>query len=200
MQKFTARSVAMLGVLVALSTVTNMFSINIIPNLFALNFNHTINFISGAIFGPIFGFISGVLGDLIGCLIAPKGPYNILITIASGLPGLFSGIAFLIYGKFVKRKNAIKFTAFSIVTYVLIAILVTCGLNTFALWSMYSKGKKTFWVYLSVRAPFQIIVSAINMVLSVIISLALKTTLLKKHFPNAKKVEDFKQEVDESNG
>ncbi|MBE5743210.1 MAG: folate family ECF transporter S component [Clostridiales bacterium] len=189
MFKFTSKTIAVLGVLVALSTVTNIFSINIIPNLFAVNFNHTINFITGALFGPIFGFLSGVLGDLIGCVIAPKGPYNILITIASGLPGLFSGIAFLIYGKCVKNKNAINFIAFTIITYIFITALVTCGLNTFALWNMYSKGKKTFWVYLSARAPFQLIVSAINAVLSIVIPLALKKSLFKDIFLDAKKVE-----------
>ena len=193
MQKFTASKIATLGVLVALSTVTNMFSINIIPNLFALNFNHTVNFLSGAIFGPLFGFLSGVLGDLIGCIIAPKGPYNILITISSGLPGLFSGFAFLFYAKFVKKKSAIKLIALSVVVYVFITVIVTCGLNTYALWLMYSKGKKTFWVYLSVRAPFQLIVSAINLFLSVSISFALKNTLLVKYFPKREEVEDFKQ-------
>ncbi len=193
MQKITASKIATLGVLVALSTVTNMFSINIIPNLFALNFNHTVSFLSGAIFGPIFGFLSGVLGDLIGCIIAPKGPYNILITISSGLPGLFSGVAFLFYAKFVKKKSAIKLIALSFVVYVLITLLVTCGLNTYALWSMYSKGKKTFWVYLSVRAPFQLIVSAINLFLSTSISFALKNSLFKQYFPKRENVEDFEQ-------
>lgn len=183
MQKFTASKIATLGVLVALSTVTNMFSINVIPNLFALNFNHTVNFLTGAIFGPLFGFLSGILGDIIGCLIAPKGPYNILITIASGLPGLISGFSFLLYGKFVKKKSAIKLVALSVITYVVITLVVTCGLNTYALWLMYSKGKKTFWVYLSVRVPFQLIVSAINLFLSISISFALRKTLLVKYFP-----------------
>ncbi len=190
MFKFTSKTIAFLGVLVALSTVTNIFSINIIPNLFAINFNHTVNFLSGALFGPIFGFLSGILGDLIGCLIAPKGPYNVLITIASGLPGLLSGIAFLVYGKTVKRKNAINFIAFSVITYIFITAIVTCGLNTYALWSMYSKGKKTFWVYLSARAPFQVVVSAINMVLSIIIPIALKNSLFKNFFTKTVKVKE----------
>lgn len=188
MFKFTSKNIAILSVLVALSTVTNIFSINIIPNLFAVNFNHTINFISGALFGPIFGFMSGVLGDLIGCLIAPKGPYNILITIASGLPGLLSGVAFLIYGKCAKKKNAITFIAFSVITYALITAFVTCGLNTFALWSMYSKGKKTFWVYLSARAPFQVAVSAINATISIVIPLALKKSLFKEFFSETEQI------------
>ncbi len=193
MQKFTASKIATLGVLVALSTVTNMFSINVIPNLFALNFNHTVNFLTGAIFGPLFGFLSGILGDIIGCLIAPKGPYNILITIASGLPGLISGFSFLLYGKFVKKKSAFKLIALSVITYIFITVIVTCGLNTYALWLMYSKGKKTFWVYLSVRVPFQLIVSAINLFLSISISFALRKTLLVKYFPKREKIKDFKQ-------
>ncbi|MBQ3235851.1 MAG: folate family ECF transporter S component [Clostridia bacterium] len=200
MQKFTARSIAILGVLVALSTVTNILSINVIANIFSISFNHTVNFISGALFGPFFGFLSGVIGDLIGCLIAPKGPFNILITISSGLPGLFSGVAFILYKRFIKKKNAILYTAFSIIVYIFIAVLVTSGLNTYALWLMYSKGKKTFWAYLSIRVPFQLIVTGINLFLSVAISLALKTSLFKDYFPKRKEVENFKQEIDKDNG
>ena len=52
-----------------------------------------------------------------------------------------------------------------------------------------SKGKKTFWVYLCARAPFQVAVSAINAVLSIVIPLALKKSLFKEFFPETEQIE-----------
>ena len=182
LKKITARDIAVLGLLTALATVSNMLTIPVLPNIFVISFNHTVNFLTGAVFGPIAGFISGFLGDTIGHLIAPKGAYSFYINLASGLSGLIPGLVFTIYHKCVKKKNALKFIAFTLISYILVSILVTSGLNTYALWDMYSRHSKTFWAYLFVRFPYQITVSLINAVISCMLAISLKKT---KYFKGA---------------
>ncbi len=191
LKEVSAKTIAYLGVLTALSTITNILTIPVIQNVFVISFNHTISFMIGALFGPIAGTITGALGDILGHLISPKGAYNFLITLSSAIPGLFSGIAFTIYFKFIKNKNAIKFIAFTVISYVFITLIATCGLNTFALWSMYSKGKTEFFAYLGIRAPYQLIVSFINIVISCIIPFLLKNSLFSKYFTQTKEIKNL---------
>ena len=176
---FSPKRIAYLGVMTAIAVITNCFSITVNSGANSISFNYVICSLAGIFFGPISGGIVGILGDLIGCLIAPKGPFNPFIMIASGLIGVLSGIAF----KIPKLNVYLKI----IIGYVLIFIVCTLGLNTFGLWFFYAKGKKSFLVYLVGRAPFQAINVVINIVITYVLYVPLKKFVFDKWDVTGKK-------------
>lgn len=156
----TTKRIAYTAVLTALATVFNI--ITFFPVRYcSLSFTSIPCFIAGVVLGPISGFAVGFLGDLIGHFILPQGAYMPLIGISSGLFGVIPGLIFL----FFNGKDYLKI----IVSFFLCLIVCTVFLNTYNLWLVYSKGTKTFWTYLKLRLPFQILVSAINCFLTCII-------------------------------
>ncbi len=169
---FTPKRIAYLGIMTALAVITNIFSVTVNSGANSISFNYVICSLAGVFFGPISGGIVGLLGDLIGCLIAPKGPFNPFVMLSSALIGVLSGLAFMI-----PKVNAY----FKIViAYIFIFVVCTLGLNTFGLWFYYAKGKKSFWVYLIGRAPFQAINIAINIVITYALYFPLKKFVFDK--------------------
>lgn len=164
---FTPKRIAYLGIMTALAVITNIFSVTVNSGANSISFNYVICSLAGVFFGPISGGIVGLLGDLVGCLIAPKGPFNPFIMLSSALIGVLSGLAFMIPKVNVYLKV--------LIAYVFIFVVCTLGFNTFGLWFYYAKGKKSFWVYLIGRAPFQ----AINIVINIAITYALYFPLKK---------------------
>lgn len=164
---FTPKRIAYLGIMTALAVITNIFSVTVNSGANSISFNYVICSLAGVFFGPISGGIVGLLGDLVGCLIAPKGPFNPFVMLSSALIGVLSGLAFMIPKVNVYLKL--------LIAYVFIFVVCTLGFNTFGLWFYYAKGKKSFWVYLIGRAPFQ----AINIVINIAITYALYFPLKK---------------------
>lgn len=169
---FSPKRLAYLGVMTAIAVITNCFSITVNSGANSISFNYVICSLAGIFFGPISGGIVGLLGDLIGCLIAPKGPFNPFIMVASALIGVLSGLAFKI------PKVNVYFKI--IIGYLLIFVVCTLGLNTFGLWFFYAQGKKSFIVYLIGRAPFQAINIAINIVITYLLYIPLKKIVFDK--------------------
>lgn len=157
--KVTKR-IAYTAVLTALATVFNI--ITFFPVRYcSLSFTAIPCFIAGVVLGPISGFAVGFLGDLLGHLIMPQGAYMPLIGISSGLFGLIPGLIFLLFN----GKDYLKIG----ISFLLCLVICTVFLNTYNLWLVYSKGTKSFWTYLELRLPFQILVSAVNCFLTSII-------------------------------
>ncbi|MBR2397437.1 MAG: folate family ECF transporter S component [Clostridia bacterium] len=176
---FSPKRIAYLGVMTAIAVITNCFSITVNSGANSISFNYVICSLAGIFFGPVSGGIVGLLGDLIGCLIAPKGPFNPFIMIASGLIGVLSGLAFML----PKLNVYLKI----IIAYVFIFVVCTLGLNTFGLWFFYAKGKKSFLIYLAGRAPFQAINIAINVVITYVLYIPLKKFVFDKWDVSGKK-------------
>ena len=156
----TTKQIALAGLFTSLLVIANTFTIQIIPPYFMMSLVLTISFIVGLFLGPIKSFIVCILADLIGCLIHPLGPYNVLVGLSSGMIGLIFGFI-----KKIEKPNMLTV----INLYILVTLICTCFLNTMGLWLMYAVGKKTFFVYLSTRLPWQLITSAINCSLSMIL-------------------------------
>ena len=169
---FSPKRLAYLGVMTAIAVITNCFSITVNSGANSISFNYVICSLAGIFFGPVSGGIVGLLGDLIGCLIAPKGPFNPFIMVASALIGVLSGLAFKI------PKVNVYFKI--IIGYLLIFVVCTLGLNTFGLWFFYAQGKKSFIIYLIGRAPFQAINIAINIVITYLLYIPLKKIVFDK--------------------
>ena len=156
----TTKQIALAGLFTSLLVMVHTFTIQIIPPYFVMSLVLTISFIVGLFLGPINSFIVCILADLIGCLIHPLGPYNVLVGLSSGMIGLIFGFI-----KKIEKPNMLTV----INLYILVTLICTCFLNTMGLWLMYAVGKKTFFVYLSTRLPWQLITSGINCSLSMIL-------------------------------
>lgn len=152
------KKIALMGLFVGLLMLANIFTVQIIPPYFVLSFVLTLSFVAGWYLGPVKGFIVGILGDIVGCILHPLGPFNILVSLASGMIGL-------IFGFNHSKTNILKILA----TFLLVTLICTCGLNTLGLWLMYAATKKTFFAYLIVRLPWQLLNSTINCILSICI-------------------------------
>ena len=168
----TTKQIALAGLFTSLLVIANTFTIQIIPPYFVMSLVLTISVIVGLFLGPIKSFIVCILADLIGCLIHPLGPYNVLVGLSSGMIGLIFGFI-----KKIEKPNMLTV----INLYILVTLICTCFLNTMGLWLMYAVGKKTFFVYLSVRLPWQLITSGINCSLSMILFKIISKTKANMH-------------------
>lgn len=104
-----------------------------------LSFGEVPIMMSGMIFGPVVGGITGLAADLIGVLINPQGAFHPGFTLSSILWGLIPGLIFLLF----KRKNNYNaiYSAMNISIAVAICfIIISLGLNTLWLSSMFGKG------------------------------------------------------------
>lgn len=179
---FTTKKIALTGILIALSIVVNVFAIQVTPSN-AINFVHTIMLIAGLTLGPYLAFAVGFLGSCIGFFISPTGAYNPIFDISAGLSGLIFGFAFIFYRRFFKKKSIIKLIITIVCAFILVTVICTAGLNTYACYILYTKQTKTFFVYLWGRLPFQLIVSGINVTISsILIPLLNKIQLFNKFF------------------
>ncbi len=147
------------AVLTALALLANTYSIPLFGSSNYLSFTFIPCFIAGIYLGWASGLTVGLAGDILGHILHPMGAYNPLIGIATGLLGVIPAIVY----KFVKANDIVKL----ILSFVLCMIICTSGLNTVALWLMYGVGKKTFFVYLWGRLPFQLLMVAVNCIIMI---------------------------------
>ena len=195
MQKsiFSTKKIALAGILTALSVVVNIVQIPLFSQSNQLNFVHTISAISGLTLGPLLAFIVGFLGSCIGFIINPMGAYNVLVDLSAGLCGLIFGLVFLIYRKYIKNKSALKFIICIIIAYILVTIICTAGINSYACYILYSSGTKTFFIYLFGRLPLQLVTTGINTVITSILILSLNNIPLFNKIFNINKVKNLEE-------
>ena len=148
----------------ALATLFNILTVDTGLQYFVISLVSIPCFLAGVKVGPVYAFVTGFTADVLGAIIHPLGPYLPLIGLASGLLGFIPGMVF----KYFKGNAYLK----AAISFILCLIICTAGLNTYALYSAYSKGK-TFFAYLALRFPFQAIVALINFILSLIIARAI---------------------------
>jgi ECF transporter S component (folate family) len=181
-----SKRLAYLAVFVALSTVANGGAVT--SQTSTLSFTYFTAFLAGTALGPFGGFVVGFLGDFLGCLLVPKGPYLILIGISSGLMGLIPGIVMNLKAldharsRLSPLRGRLLTAAAIVFSMGLIALICTTCLNTLSLFLMYSSKAHTLanWlIYLSVRAPLQLPVVALNTAVIVFAFQALERDLKK---------------------
>lgn len=167
------QKIVYVAVLTALCTVVNCFTWYPVSYI-AISFVPTITFVAGYLLGSKLGFAVGFIGDLIGAIVYPSGAYNPIIGLANGFMGFIPGVIFE-----RSTRNAYLLTAISAVTSL---IICTSGLNTFGLWLMFGMGKKSFFVYLWARLPFQLAVAAGNAALCCLLVKIMPRILPKNKF------------------
>ncbi len=156
----STKRIAYTAMLTAISVALNMGTINTGVPHFAISFVYIPCFIAGYKLKLFDAFLVGFLGDLIAGFIHPLGAYLPLIGLGSGLLGLIPGLVFRFF-PFGKVAN-------TLISFFLVLVFVTAGVNTFALWLVASKGA-TFFAYLGVRFPFQSLVVAINTIIALLL-------------------------------
>lgn len=169
-KKVTLR-IAYTALFTAMGVLFNVYTINPTKSL-AISFISIPALFAGILLGPLSGFAVGILSDLIGCIIAPHGPFMVMISISAGLFGLIPGVIFLFFRMHPHLKIAIS--------YLLSLIICTVLLNTLDLWITYNKGKTSFWLYLLPRLPWQLINSIVNWILATLLFVALKRAKIIK--------------------
>ena len=186
------------AMLTALSVVANLFTITIYQSN-AISFTFVMCFVAGVYLGIIPAIIVGYVGDLIAHFIHPLGAYNWFIALSSLLFGVICALCYKL-----KWHKLLKLLLATSVCFV----VCTCFLNTFGLWLQYVVGvdpgpigliqffgmdkggiKKSFWVYLAGRAPFQVINTAVN---AVIVATLQQTKALDKLFEKLRAVQAHK--------
>ena len=145
------KKLAYTGLFAALAIAANGFGI-FLP-VFGVGASATL---TGIFLGPVAGGIVGGVGDLIGWLIQPAGPFNIFITMGSIFLGVIPGLIFKL-----KLTPVLKI----IISFILIFVVCTAGLNSFGIWFYYVKGKG-FFVFMLGRLATQSIVWAVNLALT----------------------------------
>lgn len=131
------------GFLVAISIVMTRFLYFMVPlagmPALRISFGEIPLMISGLLFGPVVGGISGIAADLIGVTINPQGAFHPGFALSSMLWGVIPGL-FGLYFK-SKAKNGNIFSTQRIVFTVVVSIvIISLGLNTLWLSTMFGKG------------------------------------------------------------
>ena len=164
---------AYVAVLTALCTIVNSFTYYPVPYI-AISFVSSVCFVAGFLLGAKLGFVVGFIGDLIGGIIFPAGIYNPIIGVASGLMGFIPGLIF--------ENSSRNSYLLTVLSFVACLFICTSGLNTFGLWLIYGLGKKSFFVYLWARFPFQVLITAGNAAICCVLSGVFVRILPKSKF------------------
>ncbi len=121
--KNKSHKITSIGVMTALTIVTNFFEFKFFDNQFSLTI--AVAVLTGVILGALFGFTACVLGDFIGFLF---NPYNLYMPWVGLSTGMFAFISGLIFNGFPSGKWSIwiKLVLVSFTTFV----VCTIGINS----------------------------------------------------------------------
>lgn len=104
-KEFTkVRCIAITGILIAISMVIEMYSIDF--QFFKINFAFLASAAIGMLFGPAVGLFAGCACDIVGYLVHPTGAFLPVYVLVGGLQGFIYGLC--LYHK--ANKHSILFT------------------------------------------------------------------------------------------
>ncbi len=159
-RSFSVKKLAYTALFAALAVAANGFSVYLpvmgVGASSALSFNYIVCAFAGIFLGPVAGGIVGGVGDVVGWFIQPAGPFNIFITLGSVMLGVIPGLVFKL-----KLNPYIKIA----ISYALVFVVCTAGLNSFGIWFYYVRGKG-FFAFLAGRLAVQSIMLAVNAALT----------------------------------
>ena len=159
-RQLALKRLAYTALFAALAIAANGFSVFLpvmgVGSSASLSFNYIVCVFAGIFLGPVAGGIVGGVGDLLGWVIQPAGPFNVFITIGSVMLGVIPGLVF---------KTKLNPFVSVLISYALIFIVCTAGLNSFGIWLFYVRGK-SFFVFLAGRLALQSVVLVVNAALT----------------------------------
>jgi len=127
---FDAKTIAVMGVLVAMEVILSRF-LSISAWNIKIGFNFVPLVLAAMLLGPVKAGIVGALADFIGATLFPIGPYFPGFTLTSFLMGVVFGI--FLY----KRQNPVKITAAVAINQLVLSLLLN-----------------TFWISVLYGSPF----------------------------------------------
>ena len=118
-----SHKITAIGVMTALTIVTNFFEFKLFDNQFSLTI--AVAVLTGIILGALFGFTACVVGDFIGFLF---NPYNLYMPWVGLSTGMFAFLGGLIFNGFPSGKWSvwIKLSVISLLTFA----VCTIGINS----------------------------------------------------------------------
>jgi len=131
------------ALLVALGVVLKAF-LTIKTETNQLGFQLLTVYIAAIYFGPFYGMVTGGLLDLVSFVVAPKGPFNPVVTLTLTLTGL---CIYLLYHKLFAKVKSTSVKAF--LTVIITQTFFILPFNTLGI-ALYST--KSYWSLLAVRA------------------------------------------------
>ena len=141
----TARKIAYIAVMTALSVACNMF-FEIKLGDVQFSFTFAVSALIGLLIGGGVGFVACFIGDLLGFLSNTGGfAYMPWIGLSSGTVALISGIVFHL---FTSNKTWVLYVKIAIIS-ILSFLICTVGINTVSLWALYSQ--TDYFTYLTTR-------------------------------------------------
>ncbi len=170
-KRIGTREMVQAAFLVAISIAMTRFLYFFVPiagfPAIRISFGEIPLMISGLLFGPLIGGIGGIVADIIGIMVNSQGAFHPGFTLSSMLWGAIPGLLGIYFKSRGEARN--PFTIQRIVLTVTICfVVISLGLNTLWLSSMFGKG---FMVML----PGRVIAALVNIPLqSYIINLLLK--------------------------
>lgn len=128
-KEFTsARTLALLGIMGALSLVLSMVATISVGSYIRIGFSGLPNRIVETLFGPVVGCIFGGAMDIIKYIVKPTGPFFFGFTFDAMLAGI-------IYGSMLYRRPVSFKRIFA--ADLLVKLIVNCGFNTYWLSVLY---------------------------------------------------------------
>ena len=180
--KPTIKKIAVYGMLTAVQVILSRFlSINITQTL-KFSFGFVPLMLAAALYGIPGGCIVGFLSDILGALLFPSGPYFPGYTLASIISGAIYGYFF----KVSKLGSALNIFINTLLAYLITAVIVTLGINTFCIAFQYgyllteTHDAAAILPKFIALLPKRAIQAAIMLPLQVLISFILLTRI--KHF------------------
>lgn len=128
-RKLNSKSVATLGLFVALTVVFTIWSTVRIGNQIEISLKFVPVFVMGALFGPLFAGLTSLLGDIISVILFPVGAPIIGMFVTEFLSGFFYGAFF--YRRYTMRRSYIV----RMLICVICQFVLSLGLNSYFLYS-----------------------------------------------------------------
>ena len=155
MKKNQLFKIILTAILISVNVILERF----VPTYSVWNNNISFGFVAVAFaacyLGIPYAVAVGGLGDFIGALIKPFGPYFVGYTITNMLVGLVLGI--FLY----KKATVIKITIATVINKILFSLIA----NTIFISVLYRGGIAAFWVVLTSRIPFVLLMTAVEIVI-----------------------------------
>ena len=175
MKKNQLFKIILTAILISVNVILERF----VPAYSVWNNNISFGFVAVAFaacyLGIPYAIAVGGLGDFIGALIKPFGPYFVGYTITNMLVGLVLGV--FLY----KKATVIKITIATVINKILFSLIA----NTIFISVLYRGGIAAFWVVLTGRIPFVLLMTAVEIIIiSLLFSQKSKVNqLILKTFP-----------------
>lgn len=162
------KKIILTAILLTMHIILSRF-LSVKTPILKISFSFVPTMLSAIWLGPKWTILLNVLGDIIGATLFPTGAYFVGYTISTGIAGLIYGL--LLYKKEPDTFTNKGFILRVIISVTLVAVIVNMGLNT--LWTSITAGK-AFSVLFATRFVKQVVMIPIYIIVILFIEKMLR--------------------------